>query len=433
MHLAMNTAKYRLAYIIILLLVCAQLNAQYSNRTDTVSVSLQQAEKIFIDSNLSILAAHFNVDAASALIQQAKYWDNPVLNTDQVIAANHNLFPYKTLPDGSPGAQYYFQIAQLIKTAGKRGKLIAAAQTNTNISSLQLQDVIRKLRSQLHIDYYTISRNYSSYRFFTQQQEQLNTLISAMNAELQAGNISQKDFLQLQSLSISLQQDRIEVANSINDAEADLKTILHLDGNTFVKPDINDPSQLSLPDSIPVFINEAKENNPYYKMQVQQTVYQQQLLAYQKALRVPDLTLTPNYDRQANYAPNYFGIGVSVPLPLFNKNKGNIASASFAVQQQQAEENNAENELENNVANAYNKLTLAITQNSLANNEFFKRYDTLYQNMFNSYKARQISLLEFINFFNDYKDLQDKLLQQKLNLLIAADALNYEVGLDVIK
>jgi len=143
----MTTAKYRLAYIIILLLLCVQLNAQYNNRTDTLTISLQQAEKIFIDSNLSILAAHFNVDAASALIQQAKYWDNPVLNTDQVVAANHNLFPYKTLPDGTPGAQYYFQIAQLIKTAGKRGKLIAAAQTNANISSLQLLDVIRKLRS----------------------------------------------------------------------------------------------------------------------------------------------------------------------------------------------------------------------------------------------------------------------------------------------
>lgn len=433
MHLAITTAKYRLAYIIIPLLLCTHLNAQYSNRTDTLTISLQQAEKIFIDSNLSILAAHFNVDAASALVEQAKYWDNPVLNTDQVVAANHNLFPYKPLPDGSPGAQYYFQITQLIKTAGKRGKLIAAAQTNTDISSLQLQDVIRKLRSQLHIDYYTISRNFSSYKFFTQQQDQLNILIAAMQAELQAGNISQKDFLQLQSLFISLQQDRIDVTNSINDAEADLKTILRLNGNTFVKPENNNPSQLSLPDSVAVFINEAKENNPYYKMQVEQTVYQQQLLAYQKALRVPDITLAPNYDRQANYAPNYFGIGVSVPIPLFNKNKGNIASASYAVQQQQAEENNAENELENNISNAYNKLTLAIGQNTLANNDFFKRYDALYQNMFNSYKTRQISLLEFINFFNDYKDLQERLLQQKLNLLLAADALNYEVGLDVIK
>jgi len=66
--------------------------------------------------------------------------------TDQVIAANNHFLPYKILPDGTPGAQYFFEIQQLIKTAGKRGKLIAAAQTNANISGLQLQDVMRKFK-----------------------------------------------------------------------------------------------------------------------------------------------------------------------------------------------------------------------------------------------------------------------------------------------
>jgi hypothetical protein len=71
-------------------------------------------------------------------------------------------------------------------------------------------------------------------------------------------------------------------------------------------------------------------------------------------------------------------------------------------------ESNAETELENNVMNAYNKLLLAESQNTGVQQDFFKRYDALYQNMFNSYKARQISFLEFISFFNDYKDLQEK-------------------------
>ncbi|MEP6467391.1 MAG: TolC family protein [Parafilimonas sp.] len=431
---ATTSAKSRLMYMhLFLLLLTTQLHAQYNNQADTVTVSLQQAEKIFIDSNLSILAAHYNVDAASAQVMQAKYWDNPVLNTDQVISANHQFLPYKTLPDGSPGAQYFIQIQQLIKTAGKRGKLIAAAQINVNISSLQLQDVIRKLRSQLHIDYYTITKNYSSYIFYTQQQNQLNTLIAAMKAELDAGNISQKDFLQLQALSVSLQQDENDVINSTNDAEADVKTLLHFSANAFVKPDSASIPAFTLNNNVDFFISQAKENNPYYKLQIEQTIYQQQMLTYQKALRVPDVTVTPNFDRQSNYAPDYYGIGVSVPLPLFNKNKGNIASASYAVQQQQTIQSNAENEMENDVANAYNKLSLAITQNNTVNKDFFKRYNALYQNMFNSYKARQISLLEFIGFFNDYKDLQEKLLQQQLNLLLAADNLNYETGIDVIK
>jgi outer membrane protein, heavy metal efflux system len=422
---------YRLISVYILLIICLQADAQ--NHTDTLNISLPQAEKIFLDSNLSILAAHYNVDAAAAQIIQAKYWDNPVLNTDQVIMANNYFLPYKTLPDGTPGAQYYFEVDQLIKTAGKRGKLIAAAQTNKEISELQLEDVIRKLTSQLHVDYYTITHHLSSYEFYQQQQLQLNTLLAAMKGQLDAGNISQKDYLQLQSLSVSLKQDMVNMSSDIQDAEADLKTLLHISGNVLIKPENAAPAQLSLPEDVSYYISQAKQNNPYYKLQQKQTVYQQQLLTYQQALRNPDVTVKADYDRQSNYAPNYVGMGVSLPLPLFNKNKGNIQSAGAALQQQQVIQNNAETELENNVANAYNKLMLVAGQDDPQQRDFLQRYDALYQNMFNSYKAKQISFLDFINFFNDYKDLQEKILQQKLNLLLAADDLNYETGIDVIK
>ncbi len=419
--------------VYISLLFCVHANAQSNNHTDTLNISLPETEKIFLDSNLFILAAHYNVDAASAQIIQAKYWDNPVLNTDQVVMANNYFLPYKTLPDGSPGAQYYIEIDQLIKTAGKRGKLIAAAQTNRDISQLQLEDVIRKLTSQLHVDYYTIAHHLNNYEFYKQQQTQLNTLLAAMKGQLDAGNISQKDYLQLQSLSVSLKQDMIDMSSDVEDAEADLKTLLHISGTVFIKPANTAPAQLSLPEDVTYYINQAKQNNPYYKLQQMQTVYQQQLLTYQQALRNPDVTVKADYDRQSNYAPNYVGMGVSLPLPLFNKNKGNIQSANAALQQQQVVQNNAETELENDVVNAYNKLMLVAGQDNSEQQDFLKRYDALYQSMINSYKARQISFLDFTNFFNDYKDLQEKILQQKLNLLIAADNLNYETGINVIK
>lgn len=134
------------------------LLSQTTSHSDTLVVTIQQAEKRFIDSNYLLLAANYNVDAQKALIQQAKLWDNPVLNTDQVIAANGKFFPYGKNPDGSYSGQYYIQVQQLIKTAGKRGKLINLATTNAKLSELQLQDVIRNLRYQLHTDYYNISQ-----------------------------------------------------------------------------------------------------------------------------------------------------------------------------------------------------------------------------------------------------------------------------------
>ena len=108
------------------------VNAQ--QKQDTLTLGLQQIEKIFTDSNLTLLAQHYNVDAQKALVEQAKVWQNPTLNTDWGIAANGKFVQYKKNADGSYNGQYYIQIQQLILTAKKRGKLIYLANTNTRLS-----------------------------------------------------------------------------------------------------------------------------------------------------------------------------------------------------------------------------------------------------------------------------------------------------------
>ena len=71
--------------LIILLTVVLIISCAVRAQTDTVKLSLPEAEKIFLQKNLSLLAAKYNIDANQALVQQAKLWDNPVLSTDQNI------------------------------------------------------------------------------------------------------------------------------------------------------------------------------------------------------------------------------------------------------------------------------------------------------------------------------------------------------------
>src|ERR1700677_2834444 len=44
---------------------------------DTLRLQLPEAEKMFLDSNLQLLAQRYNVDANQALVIQAKLWPNP--------------------------------------------------------------------------------------------------------------------------------------------------------------------------------------------------------------------------------------------------------------------------------------------------------------------------------------------------------------------
>ena len=407
--------------------ICESTSAQ--QKQDTLTLSLQQAEKVFIDSNLTLLAYHYGVDAQKALVEQAKVWQNPTLNTDWGIAANGKFVQYKKNADGNYNGQYYIQIQQLILTAKKRGKLIDIANTNTRISELQLQDVLRTLRYQLHQDYYTIQQQLELLDIYKGQSEQLDRLLKGMKAQLDAGNIARKDYVRIEALVISLQQDITELKKGLADSENDLKTLLQIkDANQFVKPAEQLTGEVPMPDNLESLVNGALKTNPYYLLQQWQTTYQKQNLSYQKALQTPDITLGPNFDRNSNFAPSYVGLGISVPLPVFNKNKGNIKSAEANIKQQQAVTQSAETELRNNISNAYQKLILSIELGNGTQKAFYKDYTTIYNNMLESYKQRQINLLEFLDFFNDYTDSQKKLLDQQLNLQLAKEELQYHVN-----
>src|SRR5207245_6993385 len=56
-------------------------------------------------------------------------------------------------------------------------------------------------------------------------------------------------------------------------------------------------------------------------------------LHLQKANRIPDPTLLAQYEHEPPDMPNTIGLGVSFPLPLWNRNKGNIRAAEAAREQ----------------------------------------------------------------------------------------------------
>jgi len=411
--------------------VCpAQTN---TNNTDSLSLTIQQAEATFLEKNLQLLARHYNVEADKALKQQARLWDNPVLNTDQNIYSNHQFFEHGQDAAGNPTGQVFIQVQQLIRTAGKRGKLMDMAGTNADISQWQFNDVMRSLKQQLRVDFYTVHQLLAIQDLYNEQQQQLEKLLAGMKAQLDAGNIARKDMLRIEALEISLQQDAVDNVKKLNDTEAELRILLQITDNVFIRP-ITTAALPAMPSQdITAIIEAAKASNATYHLQQLQLQYQQQNLSYQKALAVPDVTVGPEYDHNSNYTPHYFGIGINLPLPVFNRNQGNIKSASYQLKAQESSMQQADVVLRNNVLSAYNKLTATLQLISGKQEDFFTNYSQLYNKVVESYQQRQLSLIEFIDYFQAYKDIRQKQLQLELNLRQAREDLNFQVGQDLVQ
>src|SRR5665213_639739 len=117
---------------------------------DTATVTLPQAEKMFLDSNLQLLAQKYNIDAQQALIIQARLWPNPNLSLNR-----GPVIPLYDAQSNYPHSNFFLHsensagVSQLILLAGKRNKQIKLAKANAELAKYQFFDLLRTLKYTL--------------------------------------------------------------------------------------------------------------------------------------------------------------------------------------------------------------------------------------------------------------------------------------------
>ena len=107
--------------------------------------------------------------------------------------------------------------------------------------------------------------------------------------------------------------------------------------------------------------------------------------------------------------------------------------AEQVVKQQETLQAFADEKLQNDVMNAYQKLLYTIRLSSNSNTQFYADYNKLQKNIVDSYNNRQIGLIEFLEYFKDYQEVREQQLYQLLSLRLARLELNDVVGVDIAR
>jgi cobalt-zinc-cadmium efflux system outer membrane protein len=423
--------RFKVLFVIPLLIFTSALKAQ--GPADTLALTFQDAEKQFLANNLELLAQKYNIDASKALIAQAKLWDNPTLSTDQnIYDGGSKKFFYHNSNLGQ--GQVFVQLSQVLTTAGKRGKQVQVAKDNAQVQEAQFNDLMRNLRYNLQLDFAQLATLIEQSKVYQLEISSATNLVGGIQKSFDAGNTSMKDLVRLKALLFGLQNDRIENSRQINDLQTELKTLLGANETAYINPIITDQQQRqSTGLDIPALIELAKVNRADYLSNKYQLNSATHDLAYQKALAVPDITVGVAYDKNSSYAPNYYGLQIGMPLPFFNRNQGNIKSAAFNIKSQESTVKSSEARLKNDVVSAVRQYQLTQELFSTQQTAFNEQYDKLFGNMLKSFKERQIGLVEFVDFFDTYKDTKLKLLQQQNSLQKAIADLNFATGTTIIK
>ncbi|WP_295797753.1 TolC family protein [Mucilaginibacter sp.] len=418
----------RTAAILLFCFFTFTANAQ----TDTIKLTFPDAEKQFLENNFALLAQKYNVESTKALVDQAALWDNPVLSTDQnIYDSGSKKFFYHNESRGL--GQVFVQLNQVFKTAGKRGKQIQVAKDNAKVQEAEFNDLMRNLRYNLQLDFGQLATLLDQAAVYRNEIAAATNLVNGIQKSYDAGNTSMKDLIRLKALLFGLQNDMTESARQINDLQTELKTLIQAKETTFIVPLTGDLPTQSAELNIPSLIEQAKTNRPDYLSNQYQLAAAQHNLSLQKAMAAPDITIGASYDKNSSYAQNYYGLQIGLPLPFFNRNQGNIKSARFSQMSQENTLKDNEAKLKNDVVAAVNEYNLNQQLFSTQQLEFNGQYDTLFKNMLKGFKDRQVSLVEFVDFFDTYKDTKLKMLQQRYNLQKAIADLNFATGTTIIK
>src|SRR3569833_1295890 len=366
-------------------------------QTDTLRLTFQDAEKRFLESNFDLLAQKYNVESTKALIDQARLWDNPTLSTDQnIYDSGSKKFFYHN--DNRQLGQVFVQLSQVFTTAGKRGKQVKVAQDNAKVQEAEFNDLMRNLRYNLQMDFGQLATLIDQEQDYQNEISSATNLVGSIQKSYDAGITSMKDLIRLKALLFGLQNDMVENSRQINDLQTELKTLIQANEMSFVKPVINDTPKNNIDLNVAALIGRAMTNRADYLSNQYQLASAQHNLELQKAMAAPDITVGASYDKNSSYAQNYYGLQICLPLPFFNRNQGNIKSAKYSLMSQENTLKSNESKLKNDVVAAVNQYKLNQQLFTTLQTEFNQQNETLFKAMMKSFKARQISLVEFVDF-----------------------------------
>ena len=414
------------------LCICSLLAIAQPPQLDTLRLSLPQAEKMFLDSNLQLLAQRYNVDASKALVIQARLWPNPNFSI-----SNGPIIPI-TQADANPSHSTFFSeselaagLSQMILIAGKRNKQVKLAEANVQLSEYQLFDLLRTLKYTLRTDFFQIYYLKQSARVYDAEIKALQQISAAFAQQEGKGYISEKEVVRIQAQLYSFQSEYNDLINQINDTESELRLVLQTKPHYFIDPEVDSNAVAALdPGKYPLntLVDSAYHNRTDLQIARTNTKINQLNYNYQKALAWPDLTLNLGYDKQGSYANNFTSLGASFDLPFFNRNQGNIKNAKILIQSTQATEKNTVATVDENVARslqkAYDERRLAQTIDP----KFFASFDRLMQQVLINYQKRNISILDFLDFYDSYKQNTLQVNTIRFNLVSAFEDINYYTG-----
>ncbi|SQG05271.1 TolC family protein [Elizabethkingia meningoseptica] len=385
-------------------------------------MTMEECEEAFRKNNLELLAQQYNINLADADIMQAKIWDLPEV-TFQANAYN---------PEGKRffdiGKSKNATIQQLIYLGGKKKNEIEFAKSNKELAQLQFSQLLADLRSQMRETYYALYFEEKKLQSVDIQLKYMNDLLEAYRVQTQKGNTSLKDEVRLQAVVINLNNDKVEINNNILQQQQGMKVLTGLNESMLTNFGDEEANKLMAVQplmTIDDIKQKALENNADYLFSVKTIDNNKTYLKWQKSLNVPDINVGGAWSQNGGTFNNEIDFTIGIPIPLWKRNKGNVVKAQYQIEQSQKTVEMKKQQLETQLDMAYQTWQNQYQQYFTLKPQDMDNLETVYQGILKNFRKGNISLIEFTDFTDSYRQTILQLYEMKKQIMISAEEINH--------
>jgi outer membrane protein, heavy metal efflux system len=407
------------------MLACAVVGVAFGQSTGPTSITLDEAIQMALQHNHNLLAARTTIQQSEAEETTANLRPNPTLFAD-----------WEYLPFFSPSnwnstylhdsTEADLGLSYLLERGRKRQHRLQAAKDVTAQTRSQVSDNERTLTFNVASLFVGAQLAESTIELAERDLKSFQQTVDLGEMRYHKGAISEDDFLKIKLQLLQFETDVQQAQLAKIQALSDLRQLL---GYESVAPeyDVAGPfDYLPLKGNLEDFQLKALQNRPDLRAAQQGVTAARSQYDLQKAIGKPDVTVQGNYSHVNGInAATVFG---SIPLPIFNRNQGEIARTRFAIAQAQEQEKSTNGQALTDVRDAFEGLRV--------NDRIVQLYRLGYLDVAQkdrdiaeyAYQRGAVSLLDFLDAERNYRATQLAYRQALASYLLALEQLRQAVG-----
>jgi outer membrane protein, heavy metal efflux system len=410
-----------LTYIVYLLTA----NAAFA-MMDTTFVAYDSLAQLVQIRNYDVLAGRLGVEATRSEARQLAVLDNPQLSVESPVYTGG---VDKWFNAGAQG-QYALSIDQQINLSGQRSVVSRAATVAADARNAELQRMMQTKIFEAQKAYITLFYALESFKLLTSQLRLFEELLTGFSEQLNKGNVSLREVLRLKATYYAVNDHRSDVHSVLLEARQALQN--SIGSASIVLP----TAMLKIADRTDSLARLPSEDliaialkNRYDAIAAAYSVEQAlQFLDSEERKRIPDPVVGLSYDRAGSYASDYVALNVMIPLPIVNTNASGVQAAKQRIEEARLREAQSQNEIRNEVITALERFAIIEAEAEKMDSQYFTQSDEVTLGVIDNYRKGNMSMLEFVDFFETYNETIIRANSLYANRIIAKEYIRNVVG-----